>query len=277
MRTATSFTSLYADPLPPEQSPLVFLDRKPIAAGEVWIVRDDLLPGGTKQRAVGPYLTRKMAKGAEEFIYASPFSGFAQVALAASCQMLGVKAVLFCEIDPYCPDQGPHEFTRLAEKQGATIHLCKDLNEAERRAEAYADSHSSRFKLPLGFSDPQFIRDLQFELEKQLKQITLLLNGLPPRIWIPVGSGTLAQAFHQALKGRSVLKCVDVQVLPEGHPRFSQLSCLSHLQLSRAPQKFHQKASNLPPVPSNLYYDAKLWTFLENEGQNGDLWWNVAR
>jgi hypothetical protein len=53
-----------------------------IDAGTVHVVRDDLLPGGTKQRAVHAYLRDAIAGGATSFVYASPPPGFAQVALA---------------------------------------------------------------------------------------------------------------------------------------------------------------------------------------------------
>ena len=54
------------------------------------IVRDDLLPGGTKRRVAGVLL-----KGAEEFVYASPAYGYAQIALAYACKDADKRATIF--------------------------------------------------------------------------------------------------------------------------------------------------------------------------------------
>ena len=50
--------------------------------GHVIVVRDDLLDGGTKQRAAVPFLMYFLQNGCKEFTYASPFSGFAQIGRA---------------------------------------------------------------------------------------------------------------------------------------------------------------------------------------------------
>ena len=56
----------------------------------VFVVRDDLIAGGTKRRILPPLLT-----GADEFIYASPAYGYAQVALAHAAAAQGVRATVF--------------------------------------------------------------------------------------------------------------------------------------------------------------------------------------
>lgn len=57
------------------------------------VVRDDLLPGGTKQRASAPFIQDMVNIGYSHFVYASPFAGFAQVALAYTCRMLNVRCI----------------------------------------------------------------------------------------------------------------------------------------------------------------------------------------
>jgi hypothetical protein len=49
------------------------------------------------------------------------------------------------------------------------------------------------------------------------------------------------------------------------------------VQYFSAEQEFSEMATNRPPVPSNIHYDAKLWSFVKSHAQDGDLWWNVAR
>ena len=58
--------------------------------GGVWVVRDDLFPGGTKARFM-PVLF----EGAEEAVYASPAEGGAQTALATVAKDLGKRATIF--------------------------------------------------------------------------------------------------------------------------------------------------------------------------------------
>ena len=54
------------------------------------VVRDDLLPGGTKRRAL-PVLM----KGKSEYVYASPVYGYGQVALAHVARESGKRATVF--------------------------------------------------------------------------------------------------------------------------------------------------------------------------------------
>ncbi len=67
-------------------SPDVILETRSIGNCDIWIAREDLLPGGTKQRAVIPYLRELSALGYRQLAYASPFCGYAQVALAVRRQ-----------------------------------------------------------------------------------------------------------------------------------------------------------------------------------------------
>jgi hypothetical protein len=57
----------------------------------VLFVRDDLLSGGTKRRAL-PVLM----KSSREYVYASPVYGYAQVALAHVTHEAGKRATVFC-------------------------------------------------------------------------------------------------------------------------------------------------------------------------------------
>ena len=55
------------------------------------VVRDDMLPGGTKRRAL-PVLM----KGSSEYVYASSVYSYAQVALAYVARESGKRATVFC-------------------------------------------------------------------------------------------------------------------------------------------------------------------------------------
>src|SRR3954466_1952288 len=56
------------------------------------VVRDDYLPGGSKLRVLLPLLRGTLKR---EAVYGSPASGYAQIAVAHACSMLGKQAVIF--------------------------------------------------------------------------------------------------------------------------------------------------------------------------------------
>ena len=56
------------------------------------VVRDDLLDGGTKRRAFTIYVKSKPE--IDEFVYASPRQGYAQLSLAFACKDLGKKCTV---------------------------------------------------------------------------------------------------------------------------------------------------------------------------------------
>ncbi|MGH3729374.1 MAG: pyridoxal-phosphate dependent enzyme [Micromonosporaceae bacterium] len=252
------------------------VESLPVGGHRVHVVRDDLLPGGTKERAAVPYLRWLVDEGHHEFVYASPFAGFAQVALAAAADRLGVACQLFCESDPARPGMARHEFTTLAAGFGARIELVRDLATGHRKAQRYAAA-PGRYQVPLGFDDERFRKLMAAELTSAWHQLRDQIGGSPRRLWLPVGSGTLANCFRSAIGDDVRLLCVDVRVLPTGDGRLTEIAGWSNAELQRAPQAFAEPASPPPPVPSNAHYDAKLWQFITAAGRDGDVWWNVAR
>lgn len=254
-----------------QSSPSVKISRLKVKNGNVIVVRDDLLRGGTKQRAAVPFLRSHMLAGINEFVYASPFSGYAQVALAYSCDFLRTNCTLFSEQH----NGRMSEFTRLI-ADCAKVNLAENLFDAEQQAIKYCQSTASCLKIPLGFDDPLFKEYLKVELIEQWRSLCSALGFVPNRLWVPVGSGTLANIFSSILTDTE-LKMVDVQVLPSGDDRIKSVKSLCNSQYMKALEPFHCPAQNLPPIPSNRYYDAKLWQFVSAQAENNDVWWNVAR
>jgi hypothetical protein len=254
-------------------SPRAVLSTLEISTGNVHVVRDDLLPGGTKLRAVHAYLREALASGVTSFVYASPPPGFAQVALAYVCRRLGVDCVLFCE------QAGGefHEYSLLARSYGATIHPCATLRVAEKEAQAYEETLAHSRKLPLGFADPAYVRYLREAVAREWAHVTADLGGAPRRVWLPVGSATLGLAFADTLPGDVGLHCVDVRVLEPDDHRLRALAARPGVTMYRTGELFAQQCADRPPIPANAHYDAKLWAFVKQHGSDGDLWWNVAR
>ncbi|MBC7371584.1 MAG: hypothetical protein H7326_08470 [Bdellovibrionaceae bacterium] len=261
-----------------ELSPPVVLQKMKIANATCYIAREDLLEGGTKQRAIAPYLEDLVRAGYTHFIYASPFCGFAQVALAASARQLGLKVTIFSEHDPKQSDatSNPHAFTQIAADFGAEIRLFRDLNSAELAAAEFARLHGRRYKIPLGFADASYLVHMKQKLSEQYRIICKAI-GTPKRFWLPVGSGTLARIFAEVVPSTCQLVCVDVRVLRPDDPRLHFVADMPNVKWIQTPELFHETAEMKPALPSNVHYDAKLWRFFASQAQDGDIWWNVAR
>lgn len=252
-------------------SPSIKTSCLTVENGKVIVVRDDLLRGGTKQRAAVPFLRTHQQAGITEFVYASPFSGYAQVALAYSCDFLGASCTLFAEHH----NGRMSEFTQSV-ANFAAVNLSDSLTEAERAAEKYVQETVGCLKIPLGFNDDLFKHFLRMELTQQWNLLCSELGFTPRRLWLPIGSGTLASIFSTIVTDTE-LKLVDVQVLPGNDARIVAVKELANSQYIKTLEPFHQPAQVLPPIPSNRYYDAKLWQFLSIHAENNDVWWNVAK
>ncbi len=240
------------------------------------VLREDRLLGGTKQRAARRYVARGQARGVETFCYASPFAGFAQVALSVCCHALGTKSHIFAEQDQTAKANEAHEFSRLARDWGATVHLFPTLNHAERAAHAFAFRKQGCEKIPLGFSCPDYNEIFQEEISSVWEQVKK--NYFTPKqLWAPVGSGTLAMALRAVLPPTVALKCLNVRVLPDTDDRLTKVRELPNTFVRTVPELFADPSELEPPIPSNRHYDAKLWRYLRKEARPGDLWWNVAR
>lgn len=259
-------------------APPLFLDQVPLdESRSVYVAREDLLPGGTKQRAVIPFLRDLVRGGAKRFYYASPFAGFAQVALARGCAELGLPCVIYAEEDRTRGGGNAHAFTKLAEASGARVYVRGSLGEAEAACAVEAGAVPGGYKIPLGFRAPEFQRYLRLALKGQVSEVQRRLGRFPKRVWLPVGSATLADAFLAVAPAGTEFACVNVHVLSGSDPRVRGLERDPRVRLLSAPEEFPEPAGVPPPLPSNVHYDAKLWRFLQAGAASGDLWWNVAR
>ena len=70
--------------------------------------------------------------------------------------------------------------------------------------------------------------------------------------------------------------CVTVRATDSPHGQSHKQVDESRVKLYRAPEKPEEPAEILPPFPSALYYDAKVWRFAEQHGSKDALIWNVS-
>jgi hypothetical protein len=221
-------------------------------AGDGMVVRDDLVPGGSKRRAVHTLLDEP---GISEYVYATPAYGYAQLALALAGQELPVDITLFV-----AQRKELHPLTAQAQDAGATIAQVPMgfLSVVQARAREYAEAHPRRHLLPFGLADDRMVQ----ELARQ----AATLGDRWPQVWSCGASGTMAKALMQAFPSAEH-HVVVVGHKPEG---------LDGARLHLAPERFEQPARKPPPFPSAPQYDAKVWQFYEPLHQPGALYWNVA-
>lgn len=218
----------------------------------VRVVRDDLVLGGTKRRA----LERVLAGiDAPEFIYATPAYGFAQIALAYAARQIGKKATIVV-----AQRKVRHARTQLAADAGAEIvEIGRGayLTVIQKRARDLAAERGA-YLVPFGMDDEVFI-DAMAQLARELP------GPIPTEVWSVAGSGVLTRALQRAWPDAS-FHAVRVGKEPDA----------GTAEIWVAPEKFEDDAQEPPPFPSCGNYDAKAWRFIKANAAPGALFWNVG-
>lgn len=218
----------------------------------VIVLRDDIVLGGTKARVLPPLLA-----GEEEWVYAGPGQGYAQVALGLASALGGCRTTLFT---PERRELLP--LTELAMALGLRVVAVQAgrLGVLKARAREYCD-YTGATLLPLGLELPG--------MEEGVAELARSLPVDPAEVWVAAGSGLLARGLAAAWPAAQLhaVRVGKEPRLPEG------------AQVWRAPEPFDKPAAGpLPPFPSVRGYDAKAWRFVaEHARRDGRaLYWNVA-
>lgn len=219
--------------------------------GGRWVVRDDELVGGSKVRFLLPLL-ENLEPG--EYVYAGPCYGYAQIALAEVCRMLGYSATVFVAMRTE-----PHPRTMMARRLGAKVVQVPHgyLSNVQAKANAYCNATGARM-LPFGVNTPEAIGYLAHAVR------TADLPR-PTEVWCVAGSGTLTRALQVAWPSAD-----HHAVRVGGKP------AVGRALLHEAPERFEQPAQRPPPFPSADNYDAKAWRFFDELAKPGALLWNVG-
>jgi len=227
---------------------------------EVKVVRDDMVPGGTKQRAIDVFF-----KGnGEEYIYAGPATGYAQVALAQAGKKHNEKVTVFLSARNI-----ETQATKKARSLGAKIIYTKTqmkLKDLKEAAAKYAKRKNNRVLLPFGLENSEFVKRLVTCIKEAWGR-----KKKPQRMWLVAGSATLLKALHEIFPECHFLV---VQVGKKIWP--DQLEGIKH-NLYISPERFSDDAEIQPPYPTVKSYDAKLWRFVLKNAKDGDFVWNVAK
>ncbi len=214
------------------------------------VVRDDLVPGGTKARVVHLLFDHR-----EEYVYAGPCQGYAQVALAYACREHGKRATLFCAKRGML-----HDRTAEAVEAGAMVAEVPNgyLSVVRARATSYCKAHGAVL-LPFGLADVR--------LRDGIADVARGISPEPQEVWTVAGSGTLTLALQQAWPEATFYAVRIGRDVPS----------VGRATLLVAPERYEQAAKTRPPFPSCDNYDAKAWQFIRRLATPGALFWNVAR
>lgn len=232
-------------------APEIVLQR----VGPLQVVRDDLMPGGTKARALSVLFDMEH----REYVYASPVQGYAQVALAHCAKAAGCYAHIFC-----AARKQRHARTEEAYALGAAVDELRPgyLSQVQAAAKAYVAATPGAKLLPFGLDDEAFLE----ALAAVGRQVARRLYVQPSEVWSVAGSGVLSRALQR--------------VWPEAEFHAVQIGHTPNVGraiLHRAPERFEDDAKLPPPFPSCSNYDAKAWRFIADQAKPDALFWNVAK
>jgi len=214
----------------------------------IQVVREDLLEVGTKARA-GEALIATCKS--DTIVYVQPRFGYAGISLTKLCKLYGKKLVLFMpsskeisEHQAYCIENGcEYHFYRIAAMPNLNLI-----------AKKWAEENNAFF-IPLGLKHP-LVTAMLIKTALKIKE--------PKSFWTAFSTGVLNRALQIAWPNAFANGLAVARNIHDGEK--GRANVISHNQL------FAQNSKILPPFPSALNYDAKVWQYLKP----GDLFWNVA-
>ena len=221
----------------------------------IQVVRDDLIEGGTKRRAFYTYVN---STEHEEFVYASPRQGYAQLSLAYACKDLDRKCTVTV------PQGKRYWLTDEAEELGCNIIEVPMgfLTNIQAKAKNYCLEHEAHL-IPFGGDHPIII--------EAMRRTALSLDINPIEIWTVMSSGVLSRGLQGAFPNAKVY---GVRI---GHNTTKREQ--GRAETFKSKYKFQQECKEIerPPFQSSLTYDSKAWTFIKEHASDNALFWNVGR
>lgn len=221
----------------------------------VFVVRDDLIPGGTKR-----CFADQLIKCRREVVYASPVYGGAQIAIAHSARENGVKATIFC-----AKRNTPHPRSLEANCAGAKIVQVPTgyLSNVQAKAKAYCEQ-TGAVMLPFGLETSIAFTAIAERARNAQEQA-----GEIDQVWCVGGSGVLCRGLQMGLRAKSYHV---VQIGRQLHQ-----ADVGKAKVYVHPLKFEQDAKINPPFPSCSNYDAKAWEYVKKHAAGRVLFWNVMK
>ena len=276
----------------------------------IYVLRDDLLPGGTKSILLDSLLVNN--HDVNEFVYASPCYGGFQIALSIFCKNNNKKATIFC-----AERKIRHPNTEICIQNGANVIEVPYgyLSVVEKRSREYL--REPRFphtpslqtkgiilgaggvlgaqclaplvplKITFGAHSPESINIIASRAKRVIETFHTTYGAMPHEIWCAVGSGTLINGIIQAvaeMQGKegsdgSSLKIYGVQVGKEfKDTHYPNVTILVY------PKPFEYVSKLKVNFPSMPNYDLKAFELCLEYNKNSHvdidankkvLFWNV--
>lgn len=217
----------------------------------ILVVRDDLMPGGTKARYVP-----ELFNGVEEVVYASPAEGGAQTALAHSARCLGKRATIFV-----AKRKQQHPRALECKRLGAKVMMVRPgyLTVVQARAREYCERTGARLA-PFGVDLPEAI--------EVIARAAKMTREEPEEVWCASGSGVLARGLAKAWPNARR------HVVEVG--RALSAEDVAGATIHKAGVPFSRPDRRSPPFSSDPHYDAKAWWICKAlRGAGRVLFWNV--
>ena len=234
------------------------MDFKIDKVEDFYVVRDDLVEGGTKRRVLGKYIEH--FSEFDEYIYASPRQGYGQLSLSIVCAEIDKKSTIFIP-------KGKHTWiTEKSIEYGAKVVEVPMgfLINIQRKARDYVKKSKQRHLMPFGFDHPIIIN----EFGRIMKEVKL--DKTPPEVWSCMSSGVLSRGLQIAFPNSKVF---GVQV---GHNTDERERGRASVYKSRYDFRSTCTIKERPPFPSNLWYDAKAWMIVKQNASPDSLFWNCG-
>ncbi len=224
----------------------------------ILVVRDDLIPGGTKSR----FFVHLFADH-DEIVYASTTWGGAQIALAHSARLMDKRATIFVakrnELHPRTL-----EAKNIGKDHVKIIQVPMGfLNVLQSHAKRYCESHKDVYYLEVGGKEP-LVMELLAKVAKKVEDE----HGPFDEVWSSAGSGTLALGLQNGITNKRT-KFYIVQVGMD-------IKDVGRAEVIPYPKKLQQELRIDTPFPSCPNFDRKAWELCkENHGTGKILFWNV--
>lgn len=230
------------------------------------IVSDNMVIGGTKTRAILPYLKSlfRDSPTINSLLYLGASNGYAQVAFAYSLYLLKSNITLKIYFQDTKLDEAV-QLMKLAKyiyPHTKYVILKKPFREIWPLIEKEKEDNPNAHHVQFGLNEEVYLQGLRMSLQKQLANYSDKIKTL----WIVGGSGALFSTLYS--------------VLPE--TTFNVVQVGKELDVDKERVVMHKSTYPLysaikvkVPYPTLKSYDGKVWEFA-NEFNDGDYIWNVG-
>lgn len=223
---------------------------------EIYILRDDLLPGGTKSILMPALINPDV----DEVAYASSRYGGLQVALAHYCKSIGKPLTIVT-----AQHKSIHKNTQeIINNEANVIYVFPAHTRViEARLREYVACRNVQI-INFGAFSPKAIE----LLTARAVAVIAAMPHPPDQIWCAVGSGTLITAIAKAVANRPItIHGVCVGKVFETNNR--------NIKLYYYNKKFAYECKVHTPFPCNANYEKKAYEVMLEKAQGTVLFWNV--